>query len=184
MKKLIVLAHPSFKGTARKLAEAYLESAKAKGHETKFIDLYREPRQDYLTFETVREPIKDALQDGYKEQIKWADEISFFMPMWWFAPPAIMKNFFDVNFSAGFAFKYNPNGKPVGLLTGKSGRSFMTSDGPAWLYLLLLLPFRTIWNLSLKFCGIKVLNFTLYDKVRLRSETEKNQWYQDIKQLN
>lgn len=184
MKKLIILAHPSSKGTARKLAEAYLESAKTKGHEVKFIDLYHEPRQEYLTFESVREPVKDALQDAYKAQISWAEEISFFMPMWWMNPPAIMKNFFDVNFSAGFAFKYSPKGQPIGLLNGRSARTFMTCDGPAWIYGLLLMPFRTIWNLSLKFCGIKVLSFKLYDKVRLRTEAEKNQWYQTIQLLN
>jgi putative NADPH-quinone reductase len=162
---------------------AYLESAQLAGHETELIDLYHEPHQDYLRVESIKNPETDPYQAGYHTKIKWADEISFFMPLWWMSPPAIMKNFMDVNFNSGFAFRYH-HGRPIGLLKGRQARTFMTCDSPKIFYQLMLMPFRTVWNLTLHFCGLKALNFTLYDRVRSRSQAEIATWLRKTAELN
>lgn len=182
MNKLIILAHPSSQGHARALAQTYQQASLDQGHQVQFIDLYHEPRQDFLNFENVKEPVVDQIRDKYHQQILWANEISFFMPMWWFNPPAIMKNFIDNNFNSQFAFKY-VGSRPVGLLKGRSARTYMTCDGPAFLYYLILLPFRISWDLTLRFCGLKVLNYTLLSKVRARSAEEKDKWHKSLKKL-
>lgn len=55
-----------------------------------------------------------------------ADELVFVFPIWWGDAPAILKNFIDCNFHSGFAFRYE-NGRPIGLLKGKSARIIATS---------------------------------------------------------
>lgn len=183
MNKLIVLAHPSSKGTARQLALAYQQGAKAKGHQVKFIDLYREPHQDFLNFESAKNLNTDQLEASYQNQIKWAQEISFFAPMWWLSFPAILKNFLDVNFSSGFAFRYTSSGRPLGLLKGRTARTFMTCDNSRFLYTILLIPHRLVWHLALGLCGIRHRHFNLFDHVRLRSQAEKDRWAEQVKQI-
>ncbi|MEI7919432.1 MAG: NAD(P)H-dependent oxidoreductase [bacterium] len=71
------------------------------------LDLYTTPlRQDFLTYEDKKEQPKDATTKKMQEKIMWADELVFVFPIWRGDAPAIMKNFLDCNFSAGFAFKY------------------------------------------------------------------------------
>ncbi len=79
--------------------------------------------------------LDDPLREKHQEQITRADEICFFFPLWWFDCPAILKNWFDVNYTSGFAYKYR-SGKaiPEKLLKGKSVRIFVTAGGPSWLY--------------------------------------------------
>lgn len=68
------------------------------------------------------------------------DEYAFFFPVWWGGMPAILKNFFDINFSSGFAFRFVP-GKafPDKLLLGKSAKVFYHCDAPSLLYRIPLL---------------------------------------------
>lgn len=76
--------------------------------------------------------------------------------------PAILKNFFDVNFSAGFAFNFIAGkSMPEKLLTGKTAKLYFHSDAPAFVY---KIPFFVGINIRkyisksiLGFCGIKVI---------------------------
>lgn len=175
MKTLIVTAHPSSKGFTHEIAEAYKKGRESKGSEVEILDLYKtDIKQDFLRYEeksdmALPNPARDAMQ----AKITSADHIVFIHPMWWVSPPAIMKNFIDVNFAARFAFKY-VDGKPVGLLTGKTAAVIITCDGPRWLYWLIAMPFRTIWiHAILQYCGMKVKAFKLFDRKMFRTEEEK-----------
>ncbi|MCF7865614.1 MAG: NAD(P)H-dependent oxidoreductase [Candidatus Pacebacteria bacterium] len=193
MNTLIVTAHPSSKGFTHQIAEAYKKGREAKAlalgiadtSSVEILDLYKtDIKQDFLRYEEKADmgnpdPAREAMQ----AKITAADNIVIVHPMWWVSPPAIMKNFIDVNFAAHFAFRYI-NGKPVGLLTGKTAAVFITCDGPRWLYWLIAMPFRTIWiHGILQYCGLKVKAFKLFDRKMFRTEDEKTAFLQKVEKI-
>lgn len=189
MKKniLIVTAHPSSHGFTHRIADAYKTASEKAGHTVELMDLYKtDLKQDFLRFEDPREmkngdPIRDAIQ----QKITAANELVFVHPMWWIGMPAIMKNFLDNNFTAGYAFRYI-DGHPVGLLKGKTGRVFITCDGAMWLYWLIGKPFWTVWKFGmLGFWGLKVKGITVLDKKFKRTDAEKEAFLEKVrKQAN
>lgn len=183
MNKLIILAHPSKFGFARKASEVYIETSKATGHNVTVLDLYKEPRQDFLAFEHVKDIASDELKTRYQAEISKANELVFFFPLWWVDAPAILKNFIDNNFTAGFAYKYD-KGMPIGLLKGKTAKFFITCDGPLWLYIAIAWPFRMIWqNMIMRFCGIRTTNFVVFDQMRKRNQVYKDKALKKVREL-
>ena len=174
MKTLIITAHPSKFGFTHHIANEYAKVKKENGVEVEILDLYKpENRQEFLIFENVREIAEDPSVKRMQAKISGSDELVFIFPLWWYGEPAILKNFWDKNFAARYAYHY-VDGKPVGLLTGKTARVFFTTDGPWYYQWLLLQPVRTIWWLTrLRFCGIKMRSFTLFDVMRKRDEASK-----------
>lgn len=70
-----------------------------------------------------------------QEQISRADQLVFIYPIWWYDAPAILKNWFDVNMSSGFAYRYRKNSMiPHQYLRGKTARFFVTAGAPSWLW--------------------------------------------------
>lgn len=181
---LIILAHPSGRGFSRRIAMAYQEAAKEAGHETELLDLYApENRQDFLSFENIREMPADPSVERMQEKISWADELAFAFPVWWNAEPAILKNFFDRNFAARYAYRY-VDGKPVGLLKGKTARIFMTCDSPKYYQWLMLNPLKHIWWLArLRFCGIRLESYSVADRMFRRTDEEKEEFLGTVRRL-
>jgi putative NADPH-quinone reductase len=179
MKSLIIYAHPAKKNLSKLFAERY---QKAHPGESEVIDLYdKKWRQDFLTFDDIKDIPTDETREVIQQKIREADELVFIFPVWWGNPPAIMKNFIDMNFTSGFAFRFLPNGKPEKLLTGKTAKIFATSDGPKFIYAMLAFPFFTILRMiTLYFCGIKVTKAKLFDQARKRSKDEIEAWAQKI----
>jgi NAD(P)H dehydrogenase (quinone) len=92
-----------------------------------------------------------------------------------------MKNFIDSNFHTGFAFRYE-NGKPIGLLKGKTARIVTTSGGPAFFYKLFL-HIQILWNLNrIGFCGIKQKSFTVFGKME-DPKTDKEAYLKAVEKL-
>ncbi len=204
MKTLIVTAHPSSKGFTHQIAEAYkkgreakfaqLKAAKANDaagaadaseYSVEILDLYKtDIRQDFLRYEEKSDMAKpDAAREAMQAKIAAADNIVMIHPMWWVSPPAIMKNFIDVNFAAHFAFRYI-NGRPVGLLKGKTAAVFITCDGPRWLYWLIAMPFRTIWiHGILQYCGLKVKAFKLFDRKMFKTEEQQRAFLAKVEKI-
>ncbi len=186
MKTLIVTAHPSSKGFTHQIAEAYKKGKESKGHSVEILDLYKtDLKQDYLRFEDIREDLAkpDPVRDAMRAKITEADDIVFVHPMWWVSMPAIMKNFIDVNFGARFAYRYI-NGRPVGLLKGKTASVFITCDGSIWIYRILGMPFKIIWKYPvLKLCGFKVNAFKVFDKKLFRTEAEQQKFLAKVEKI-
>ena len=178
MKSLIITSHPSPKGFTHKIAEAYKVGVESIGGEAEILDLYKEPvKQDFLSFGEL----KDPLRESYQSKIKEASDIVFIHPMWWGAAPAIMKNFIDINFSSHFAFKY-VNGRPVGLLKGRTASVYITCDGSIWIYRILGVPFRIIWStIFLGVCGLKVRKIRILDKKFKKTEIELDSFLEKVK---
>jgi NAD(P)H dehydrogenase (quinone) len=107
MNKLIIVAHPNPKGFAHRIAQTYQQTSIEAGHDVKLINLYDpEWKQDYLMLDESNKPILDPKQEQIQSLITRANELVFCFPLRRFDSPAIMKNFLDVNFSSGFAFRY------------------------------------------------------------------------------
>jgi len=163
MNVLIITAHPSSEGFTHQIASRYSESAEAVGKSVEIIDLY-DPRnqQGFLAFEDMRDIQVDTVGRRMRDALTKADEIILVFPMWWFSMPAIMKNFFDTNMGAGFAFQYI-DGKPQPLLTGKKARIMTTADGPQMLYRGLKAFFSVpLAKGILGFCGIKTVSVDIF----------------------
>ncbi len=162
MNKLIITAHPSSQGFTHKIAEKLANLSEKQGQKVEILDLYKtDLKQDFLAFENIKEMGKDEVTKAMQAKITWADELVFVFPIWWGDTPAIMKNFIDCNFGAGFAFKF-VDGKSIGLLPGKTARIIATSGAPSFLYTWVL-HVQLMWNLNrIKFCGIKQKSFTVF----------------------
>lgn len=185
MKTLIVTAHPSSQGFTHQIADAYKKGREESGHTVEILDLYKtDLKQDFLTYEERSDMAKpNPVRDAIQAKIAEANDIVFVHPMWWVSMPAIMKNFIDVNIAAHFAFKY-VDGKPVGLLKGKTASVFITCDGAMWIYRCIGMPFKTIWKYGiLGLCGLKVKSFEVFDKKMLRTEIEKEAFLMKVENI-
>ena len=181
MKSLIITAHPSTLGFTHRIAAEYEKGKKEKGHEVEILDLYKEEnRQDYLIFEDIRNLAPDPSVKRMQGKIDWADELVFIFPLWWYGEPAVMKNFWDKNFEARYAYRYI-DGRPVGLLRGKSARVFFTSDGPWYYQWLLLNPVKNIWWLArLRFCGIRLKTFKVLGRMHWLDEKDREKFLKKV----
>lgn len=189
MNILIITAHPSSKGFTHRIAQSFAEGAK-KTHNIEILDLYKtDLQQDFLRFEDIKQLKNDSITNALQQKISWADELIFVHPLWWGGAPAIMKNFIDQNFTAGFAYKYvqrkfipkQLNLLPKGLLKHKKARLFITSDAPLVLYLLLGVPFITVWIFFIFiYCGMKIGSIRVYDRMRWRDEQKRSKWLQKV----
>jgi NAD(P)H dehydrogenase (quinone) len=178
MHTLIITAHPSSHGFTHKIAQSFIKSLSHNPQNThEIIDLYDpEWKQGFLTFENIKDLPQYPIKDKIQAKISTADELVFIHPIWWGSMPAILKNFIDQNFSAGFAYKYTKDGLKK-LLLGKTARIFLTCDVPLWKYLLIGLPIMTSWYFPiLDYCGLQVKSFTVFDKMRKRHETQLIKW--------
>ncbi len=166
MKTLVIIANPSKSSFTHALADAYKGWAEKRWDKVELLDLY-DFGQDILSYESTQE-LKKWKCNGWEkmkqihEMLSWNDEYAFFFPVWWGNIPAILKNFFDVNFSAGFAFNFVEwKSLPEKLLTDKTAKIYYHSDAPSFLY---KIPFFTGINIKkylskaiLGFCWVKVV---------------------------
>lgn len=127
----ILVGHPN--------SEQTLNSTLAQSYEKGARDAHFEVRRTHLA-ELHFDPI---LHKGYKEiqelepdlikvqeDMKWADHIVIFYPVWWSTVPALLKGMLDRMFLPGFAFNFI-KGKPLRwkkLLSGRSARLVVTSN--------------------------------------------------------
>lgn len=175
MKKLVILAHPAKESFNRDILDTFIENSK--DHEVFFMDLYDpEFAQPFLAYEKISEYGEDANRKKIQEKIAWADELVFAYPVWWGSVPAILKNFFDTNFTAGFAFQYMKGSPlPKKLLVGKTAKVFCTCDAPAAFYWIVGAPFKkAIKTLTLQYCGVKVTDFVLFDRLRKKDDVARD----------
>ncbi len=186
MKTLIITAHPSSQGFTHKIANSYKKWAKKIWKKVEILDLYdKKYKQDFLTFESQRDFPEDPVRDIIQKKIKAADEIILIFPIWWWAMPAIMKNFFDTNLTSGFSFKYIKWGTKK-LLKGKVAKVFCTCDWPGLIYTLPFVPDNISYFLKiyvLWFFWIDLIKFRLFDRMRKRTDKKKNKWLQDIEEI-
>jgi putative NADPH-quinone reductase len=62
---------------------------------------------------------EDPVCARYQEDVRWATDLAIVHPVWWFAPPAVLKGWVDRVLVEGVALRQQPVGPPRGLLTGR-----------------------------------------------------------------
>lgn len=152
MYSLIITAHPSTQGFTHAIAQKYRETKEKNGHTVEILDLYKtDLKLEYLDYEEKAEmkqltPTQLTLQ----AKITQADELVFVFPIWWVNVPAILKNFFDMVLTSGFAYRYTKNTIifPKKLLKGKTAKIFCTCDAIGLLYWFIGNPLRVILHIG------------------------------------
>jgi uncharacterized membrane protein len=61
---------------------------------------YKKWGQPFVLFDDIKKFPESETQKTIQEKIKEADELILICPMWWYDVPSIMRNFFDMNFTA------------------------------------------------------------------------------------
>jgi NAD(P)H dehydrogenase (quinone) len=182
MRHLIITAHPSTKGFTHKIAKVFLHKAHENGDEAEILNLYNPKyKLDFLKFEDIKTTKENKIVLQLQDKIRLADNLVFIYPKWWYAMPAIFKNFLDVVFISGFAFKYVKGSMmPKKLLYGKTCQVFTTCDGPGFYYTFVGDAGKNIVKLTCSLCGIKLKSYhTLYSKFK-RDDVYLDEWLKKV----
>jgi NAD(P)H dehydrogenase (quinone) len=131
MNTLILFAHPNAQSFNRAVLNSFIKGLESKRLSYDLVDLYAlnfEPclsSLDLALFQQGKVP-PDVLTQQTK--VAWADWLVFIFPVWWSAPPAILKGWIDRVFSLKFAYDFTDRG-PVGLLQSKKALLMTTTGG-------------------------------------------------------
>jgi len=134
---LIIQGHPdnSHDHLNHALAASYEKGARESGYEVKTICIANidfpllRTNEDFYSAGPVP-VIKQCQQD-----IRWANHLVIFYPLWMGSMPALLKAFFEQVFRPGFAMEPVDGGRKwVQLLKGKSAHIIVTMGMPALIY--------------------------------------------------
>ncbi len=127
----VILAHPDEKGFNAAVAATYCEAVKEYGHHVVLRDLYQ------LGFDPVLKAAERARTGQHFRMaadvtaevagIEDADVFVFVYPVWFGAPPAILKGYVDRVLGAGFNYSDMRERAPHRFLSGKRLLSITTS---------------------------------------------------------
>jgi len=173
MNILIIVANPKQNSFSFAMANKYKEVMLKKNHQVEIIDLYtNKNQQPFFSYKDANKLKTTKEMKYYQDKIIKADELVFIFPYWWGSFPAILKNFFDWNFSRGFAFEY-VNSRPKGLLKNKHVKVFTTTGAPSFIYMLTGANRRLknmIKEQIVEFCGMKLDAFNIFGGVDTNSK--------------
>ncbi|MGH8440339.1 MAG: NAD(P)H-dependent oxidoreductase [Pseudomonas sp.] len=183
---LVVLGHPSNQSFCAALSSAYVNGARAVGHDVQVLEL------GALKFDPV-------LHDGYQQVqplepdllraqslISWAEHLVFVFPIWWGGIPALLKGFLDRVLLPGFAFKYRSNAPfPEQLLKGRSADLLVSMDTPPWYYrwVYRMPGLEQMRRATLGFCGIRPQKTLTFGPVISSCTAQREAWLQQVHKL-
>lgn len=183
---LIILGHPDSASFSAALADAYLESALAAGHNARLIrlgDLDFDPvlRHGYQQ----RQELEPGLVD-IRDAISAAQHLVFVYPIWWGGMPALLKGMFDRVFLPGYAFRYREGSQFWDrLLSGRSAHALVCMDTPPWYFRLVYrMPgHNQMKRTILEFCGIKPVKISSFGPVRFATPQQRERWLDQARAL-
>ncbi|QIB42177.1 NAD(P)H-dependent oxidoreductase [Streptomyces aureoverticillatus] len=122
-KILVVSAHPDPASLNTALTDFAVDHLRAAGHEVRLSDLYAMKWKATIDADDFTDHSADerlhvmaaseratlagrlsADVAAEQEKVRWADAVVLQFPMWWFAPPAILKGWIDRVFTSGFGY--------------------------------------------------------------------------------
>ncbi|MEV7520552.1 NAD(P)H oxidoreductase [Streptomyces sp. NPDC091371] len=106
---LLVLAHPRSDSLTAQVADRARRLLEAAGGTVDLLDLYAEGFDPLLTPPdepdwTNREKEYTPEVRAHMRRIEEADEMIVVFPVWWYAPPAVLKGWIDRVWNYGFAY--------------------------------------------------------------------------------
>lgn len=135
MKHAVIFAHPRPKSLTGSIAATYASAVRELGHTAKVRDLYRMGFDPRLQASEIPGPAEPRFGDDVTAERKLladCDVFAFVYPLWFNAPPAMIKGYVDRVFSMGFGYEPALHGSDP-LLTGRRLITFTSSGAPeAW----------------------------------------------------
>lgn len=127
MNNLIIIAHPDKQSFCHNgIFKTIYKTLADHNENVEVIDLYEEKFNVFGDGEKTNK---------YKELIIKSHRIYIISPVWWFRCTPLLESFFDQVFSPGFAYKFIPITKSLGIprpfLKEKKVRTYLTHGAPA-----------------------------------------------------
>lgn len=172
---VVICGHPDPSSFNSALATSWIEGAESTGVRVERLDLGR------LDFNPVRAggfdnetPLEPDLVMA-QQVIARASHVVVAFPVWWGSTPALLQGFFDRAFLPGWAFAY-VNHRPVGGLSGRTGRMLVTMDAPTWYDTLLYrgAARRHVSVATLRFCGIKPVKTSAFGSIGTSTAAQRD----------
>lgn len=132
MKHAVILAHPAPASLNSEIARTYSAAVSPLGHQVILRDLYGmgfDPCLRAAEIPGPGTPVFGADVQAERERLADVDVFAFVYPLWFNAPPAILKGYVDRVFSMGFGFEPAFGGTEP-RLGGRRLISFTTSGAP------------------------------------------------------
>jgi NAD(P)H dehydrogenase (quinone) len=177
-KLLTVLGHPRSASLCGALAEAYVTGAAAAGADTRTLrvaDLRFDPA---IPADGEDVPLDNDLAN-VQDCLRWADHVTLIYPIWWGAPPGLLKSMLERVLLPGFAYKYRAKGLGWDrLLAGRTAELLVTMDSPPLIYRwgFGAAGDRIMKGRTLGFCGLKPVRATHFGPVRTSSDEGRKRW--------
>lgn len=122
-----------------------------------------------------------------QEDIRWAEHIVLFFPLWLGDRPALLKGFLEQVARPGFAFEREGSKTSFGKkgLTGRSARVVVTMGMPALLYRWYFREhsIKSLERNILSFVGIKPVHETLVGMVASINEADVKKWLDKLRKM-
>lgn len=159
MRLLFIHSHPVPESFNTALCKAAVETARAKGHEVRLIDLYAEGFNPVMSTEERRAYHDDGPPPPdvapHIAALQWAEGLIFVYPTWWYAQPAMLKGWMDRVWRPGVTFSVPTPSEPMRpALTQVRLIGVITTLGSPWWFWTFLIgaPGRRMILRGLRFC--------------------------------
>lgn len=133
---LLVLGHARRASLGHHLLARARTALEGAGHDVRVHDLLQDGFDPVLRLADDQEHAgpcaleDDALCHRYQQDVLWADRYVLLHPVWWFAPPAILKGWVDRVLVNGIALEHGKDDPPRGTLQGKRVLIVQTFNAP------------------------------------------------------
>ncbi|HEX9792820.1 MAG TPA: NAD(P)H-dependent oxidoreductase [Planctomycetota bacterium] len=137
-KLLVVFGHGKETSLGHHLLDVVQETVQQRGVDARLHDLLADGFDPVLRLRAGElhaprcSPDRDPLVHRYQEDVRWADCYVILHPVWWFAPPAILKGWADRVLVDEVALNHRPNAAPQPLLRGRRALVIQTFNTSAW----------------------------------------------------
>ncbi len=159
MRLLFIHSHPVPESFNTALCKVAVETARAKGHEVRLIDLYAEGFNPVMSTEERRAYHDDGPPPPdvapHIAALQWAEGLIFVYPTWWYAQPAMLKGWMDRVWRPGVTFSVPTPSEPMRpALTQVRLIGVITTLGSPWWFWTFLIgaPGRRMILRGLRFC--------------------------------
>jgi len=186
---LLIQGHPDADEAhfCHALAASYAAGAESAGHEVRQVNVAS------LDFPLLRS--QKAWETGElpaslkpsQEDIRWAEHLVLFFPLWLGDMPALLKAYLEQVARPGFAFTREDGGNPFGKkgLTGRSARVVVTMGMPAFVYRWYFRAHsvKSLERNILGFIGIAPVRETLVGMVAAMKDEDSAKWMEKMRGL-
>lgn len=127
----LILAHPDPSSLNHALARSIVEALEERGHRVDVHDLYAEGFDPCLTAREIETHASDDPRvERHAAELAAADGLVVVHPVWFDAPPAILKGWVDRVVREGSAFERDEAGGFHGLLRARAALLVTTANAP------------------------------------------------------